>query len=86
MYVITSVYFERCDAVIEHPDITQMNRHGYLNTIIVSTIIGECVCCSEPLYEDQEIIEFYDDLFCDKDCMFEKIADKPTRYDVIVKH
>lgn len=60
--------------MLEHPDITRMNKYGYLYDDSYSSErvkIGRCTACDEPIYEgdEEEVIYHEDCFFCDKNCL-----------------
>lgn len=66
--------------LLEHPDITTVNRYGYVEPI---HIIGHCENCNASIHDGQkEVLSFHDDLFCDLDCLVEKFVETPSRYGV----
>lgn len=65
---------------MEHPDITKMNRDGFLGNASEQDIIGNCKSCDATLREGSTVVEFYDKLFCDTDCLTEKFCDNPFNF------
>lgn len=65
---------------IEHPDITKMNRDGFLGTADEDNIIGKCYYCGEDIRRGQKIVEFYDEMFCDTECVTEAFSEDPFKF------
>ncbi len=52
-----------------HPEITHTEMFGSLN--YSPRQVGECLYCEAVLYDEGEIVESRDGLFCDMDCCLE---------------
>lgn len=67
---------------MEHPDITRVNRQGY---IILPKKVASCFSCDCELYEEQEVIEWEGKYFCDDACLIEYILDHKSDFGIIEK-
>ncbi len=59
----------RYDTGLTHPDILDAEIHGCDNR--ESRKIGECTYCEADLFDDEDIIESCDGMFCDMECCCE---------------
>ena len=57
------------DTGLTHPDILNAEVCG--DDDLEKIKIGECEYCESDLYDDEEIIESCDGMFCDMDCCCE---------------
>lgn len=57
------------DTGLTHPDI--LNTEIYGCDADNNIKIGECAYCEADLFDDYDIIESCDGMFCDMDCCFE---------------
>ena len=57
------------DTGLTHPDILNAEVRG--DDDLEKIKIGECEYCESDLYDDEEIIESCDGMFCDMDCCCE---------------
>lgn len=64
--------------VLEHPMIERMNRNGFLGSLEEENTTEVCKSCDSPLTRGETVVEFYDYLFCDEDCLTEKFCDDPS--------
>lgn len=62
---------------VEHPDITRMNRYGYLRD---HEIVEYCKHCNASIREGQTAIHFHDDIFCDEECLIDAFCDSPKNF------
>lgn len=67
---------------MEHPDITRMNRRGYLGTAHEESHLYDCKNCDAELHRGNTIIEYYGEPFCNTDCLTESFADDPFQYGI----
>lgn len=64
---------------LEHPQITEVNIYGHLRCDSV-VIIDNCKKCETPISENQTVIEFSNDLYCDEECLIEAFCDSPFNF------
>lgn len=62
---------------LEHPKITRINSLGYLDNTFVDDV---CEYCNAPIRDGQSVIDFKDNLFCDKDCLIEAFCESPFKF------
>ena len=66
---------------IEHPEIIEVNRYGYIRSRL-TIIVDQCENCKKEIKENQAVVEFKDYRFCDQECCIESFCDSPERYGV----
>lgn len=64
--------------VLEHPMIEEINRNGFLGTIEEENTIEICKGCDGALKRGDTVVEFYDRLYCDEDCLTEAFCNNPS--------
>ena len=63
---------------MEHPVIREIERLGYPDEQYKDVdVIDQCKNCDNYIREGETVIEFYDFLFCDEDCLTEAFCQSP---------
>ena len=51
-----------------HPDILAAERYGYPKWNMPPDPIGQCSRCGSDIFDGDEHVESYDEIFCDMEC------------------